>query len=603
VIDTGWDGDMGLFGEVRTVVERRPDGAVILRSAIPLPEQAQSMAHAFRATAAAAPDRMLAAQRDGDGWRELTYAEARAEADAAAQWLLDHRRGDDPLMIVSGNSIEHLVLTLAAFTAGIPVVPVSTAYSLLSADHQKLAAMARLVRPAFVFADAGTQFAGALKVVAAESEALTLTADGSGDVDVAELATTAPTEDVDRALAGVGPDTLAKILFTSGSTGHPKGVRNTHRMLTANMAMVRAAWPFLADEPPVLLDWLPWSHTFGGNHNVDLVLTYGGSLYIDDGRPTPELFDKTLRNLRDVRPTLSFDVPAAYALLLPALRADPELARQFLSRLRFVFFAASALPQHLWDGFEKLSGELGRPVPMTTSWGATETAPAATSANYPTGRSDCIGVPLPGVEIKLAPIGDKTEIRVRGPNVTPGYHNRPDLSAAAFDEDGFYRTGDAVRLIDPTDPGRGLQFDGRIAEDFKLLTGTWVRVGALRSRLLEHAQGLVRDAVLAGQDRSYVGALVWLAPAEARRLCGTDDAADPRVRDALRAALQRVNAVADGSSQCICRAVVLSEPASLDAGEITDKGYVNQRATLDRRAAAVELLYADPPAPEVCCAD
>jgi feruloyl-CoA synthase len=430
-------------------------------------------------------------------------------------------------------------------------------------------------------------------------------------VPFASLTATRPTPAVEAAFAELGPDSVAKILFTSGSTGHPKGVVNTHRMLTSNMAMLGTIWPFLEAEPPVLLDWLPWSHTFGGNHNLNLVLGNAGTLYVDDGRPVPALFDRTVRNLRDVQPTLSFNVPAGYAALVPVLEQDPELAASFFARLRFVFFAASALPQQLWERIEKLAASTGRPVPMTTSWGATETAPAATSAHYHSGRADCIGVPLPGVQIRLAPVGAKHEIRVKGPNVTPGYYRSPEATARAFDEEGFYRTGDAVRLIDPTDPALGVRFDGRIAEDFKLNTGTWVSVGTLRPQLLSASGGLVQDAVLTGQDEAFVGALVWLHPDTARRVAGVDPAgaADnpaalarhPAVLAGLADALGRLAAEAEGSAHVVERAMALTEPASLDTGELTDKGYVNQRAVLERRADAVRELYLDPPGGAVVC--
>lgn len=331
------------------------------------------------------------------------------------------------------------------------------------------------------------------------------------------------------------PDTVVKILFTSGSTGHPKGVLTTNRMLCANQQMMLQAWPFLAEEPPVLLDWLPWSHTFGGSHNLNMVLANSGSLWIDDGRPAPGLLERTLRNLGDVSPTIYFNVPAGYAALVPALEEDAELARRFFARLRIVFFAAAALPQQLWDRIERLAARLGASAQMTTSWGATETAPAATSAHFTSGRSDCIGVPLPGVRLKLAPVGDKLEIRVRGPNVTPGYHRRPDLTAAAFDDEGFYRTGDAVRLIDEAAPEAGLRFDGRIAEDFKLSTGTWVSVGTLRPALLSAADGLLQDAVLGGHDGDYVGALAWLNLAlQRRRVLVERLFADPPHRHVIR---------------------------------------------------------------------
>jgi feruloyl-CoA synthase len=421
----------------------------------------------------------------------------------------------------------------------------------------------------------------------------------------------------DRA-ATVGPGTIAKILFTSGSTGQPKGVLNTHQMMCANQQMIRQTWPFLTGEPPVLLDWLPWSHTFGGNHNVNQVIANAGTLWIDDGRPAPGMIERTVRNLADVSPTVYYNVPAGYAALLPFLERDRDLAVAFFARLRLVFFAGAALPQRLWDAIGELAVSVGSAAPMTTSWGATETAPAATSAHFAGGRADCIGVPLPGVDVKLAPVGDRLEIRVRGPNVTPGYAGRPDLTEAAFDSGGFYRTGDAVTLVDPGDPNAGLRFDGRIAEDFKLATGTWVRVGTLRPALLSASGGLLQDAVLAGQDAGFIGALGWLSPQRAVQVAGagsgasaadpaaaaTDPAAlvaDPAVRAEAARALDRYNAGRTGTSQQIRRLILLAEPPSLADGEITDKSYVNQRAVLRRRAGLVAALYAGDPPPEVIC--
>ena len=575
---------MALFAAPATTVEHRADGSIILASSQTLQPYSTSMGLLFREAAQVAPDRLFVAEREGDGWRTVTYGEARRQVDGLAQALIDRDAADRPVMILSANSIDHLLLTLACYTIGSPVVPVSTAYSLLDQSLAKVRDIAALVEPVVVFADDPEAYAKALDTVGGERAV------------IAEWAATTPTAAVEERLAGVGPDTIAKILFTSGSTGRPKGVINTHRMLCANQQMLRQIWPFLADEPPVLLDWLPWSHTFGGNHNMGLAIANGGTFYIDDGRPAPALVERTMRNLAEVRPTVYFNVPAGYVALLPYLERDRRLAEAFFSRLRFVFYAAAALPQPLWDGIAKLAASVGATAPMTTSWGTTETAPAATSAHFASGRSDCVGVPLPGVSIRLAPVGEKLEIRVKGPSITPGYFGRPDVTEAAFDEEGFYRTGDAVRLIDEADPNAGLRFDGRIAEDFKLATGTWVSVGTLRPALLSASEGLIQDAVLTGHDSDYVGALIWLDPARARRLAGedADPAHHPEVRAAIAATLGRLAASGAGSSRRIARALILTEPPYLAAGEITDKGYINQRAVLDRRAAAVRLLRTAP---------
>jgi feruloyl-CoA synthase len=555
------------------------------------------MAAAFRAGADRHPDRLLAAERAGDGWRTLTWGQAREAADRLAQGLIGAGLASRPIMILSGNSVDHLLLILAGYTCGAPLAPVTTAYSLASRDHAKLRAMAELVDPGLVFAADADEYAGALRAVSAPGRVLAANRAGGGlpVLPLGELTTTGPTGAVEEHAARVGPGTVGKILFTSGSTGTPKGVINTHEMMCTNQQMMRQAWPFLVEEPPVLLDWLPWSHTFGSNHNLNMILVNGGTLWIDDGRPAPALIGRTLRNLAEVRPNVYFNVPAGLSLLVPALEADPELARRFFTGLRLVFFAAAALPQALWDRIEALAASAGAPVPMTTAWGATETAPAATSAYFLSGRSDCIGVPLPGVELKLVPAGRKQEIRVRGPNVTPGYYRNPAATEAAFDSDGFYRTGDAVRFVDPARPDAGLLFDGRIAEDFKLATGTWVSVGTLRTALLSAGNGLIKDAVLAGHDGPYVAALAWVSADQE----GGPGA--PAVRAGCLRALDALNSAGSGSSQRIMRLLVMDEPPSLDGGEITDKGYINQRAVLERRMDLVARLYATDPAADVIC--
>ena len=578
------------FAEPRIEAEQRADGILILRSAEPLAAHPVSVVHSFRAGSEAHPDRLLVAERVGEDWARLTWGEARAQADAFAQGLLDRGLADRPVMVLSGNSRLHLVVALAAMTVGTPVVPTSVAYSLQSADHAKLRAMADLVDPAVVVAE-NASFADAVAAVAAGRTVLSPALPGALHPD--DLAAV-PTDEVDRRCAALKRGDVAKILFTSGSTGAPKGVLNTHGMLSANQQQIRQAWPFLVEEPPVLLDWLPWSHTFGGNHDTNLVLSNGGTLWIDDGRPAPGLVERTVRNLADARPTIYLNVPAGYATLLPHLERDEATARAFLSRLRLGFFAGAALPQQLWDRLQKLSSEHGGSMQMTTSWGLTETAPAATSAHFPITRSDSLGVPLPGVELALVPSGDKTEVRVRGANVTPGYYGRPDLTEAAFDEEGFFRTGDAVALADRDDVVAGLLFRGRIAEDFKLSTGTFVSVGTLRPQLLSASQGLVTDAVICGENGPEVTAMVWLHPEHAGR-CDDDGVPDDGLRADLVRTLERLAAAGGGSSQRVERLLVLREPAALDAGEITDKGYVNQRAVRERRAELVAQLSDEPP--------
>ncbi len=594
--------ELQTFAAPDIAMEHRDDGTIVLSSRQVPPPAQTSITAVLRARAAAHPERSLAAQRDAERrWVTLSYAEAQRSAEALARAFTGLGLGPDrPLMILSGNSIEHLLVSLGAYAAQIPVMPISVAYSLMSADHARIRAIAELTRPGLVFAEDTTAFAGALDALAPLVEGV-LAARGERPGALALdalLATNAGADEgVGRGgLAEPGPDTVAKLLFTSGSTGVPKGVINTHRMLASNQAMIRAAWPFLADEPPVMVDWLPWSHTFGGNHNLNLALFNGGTIHIDDGKPAPALFGRTLAALRDVPPTLYFNVPAGYALLAPALESDAELAERFFSRLRFMFYAAAALPDALAERLRVLARDhADHDVPLTSSWGTTETAPGATSTHYLGAPTGCIGVPIPGCTVKLAPVGDRLEIRVAGPNVTPGYFRAPELTAAGFDEEGFYRSGDAVRLIDEADPNQGILFDGRIAENFKLLTGTWVGAGALRMRLLS-AAGVLSDAVICGQDADYVAAMGWVNQAEARRLTGAiEDVAldDPALREHLADALRSLNAGA-GSASRVARLLLLERPPSLDAGEITDKGYLNQRRTLERRAAEVARLYAEP---------
>ena len=484
----------------------------------------------LRARAAEHPDRPLAAQRDvNDRWVELSYGEARVRADALAQAFVDLGLGPDrPVMILSGNSLEHLLVTLAGYTAGVPVAPISVAYSLMSADHARIKEIAELVKPGLVFADDAGPFGTALDAVAPlTGETLVARGERAGALRLDDLLATVPGPTLEDAFVAVGADTIAKLLFTSGSTAVPKGVINTHRMLCSNQAMLRQIWPFLETEPPILVDWLPWTHTFGANHNLNLVLFNGGTIYIDDGKPAPPLFPRTLAALRDIAPTVYFNVPAGFALLAPALERDDELARHFFSRLRFMFYAGAALPEALAIRLRDLAARVAdHEVPLTSSWGTTETAPAATSAHFTQAAIGCIGVPIPGVSIKLAPEDERLEIRVAGPNVTPGYYRAPELTAATFDEEGYYRSGDAGRLVDEDDPNQGVLFDGRVAENFKLMTGTWVTAGTLRLALLSAAR-VLSDAVICGHDREYVAALAWINQAEARKLLPSDEDVAP----------------------------------------------------------------------------
>ena len=595
-----------LFAAPAVSVTSRADGSQLAHSEVALQPYSRAVGEWLLSWADEAPTRVFLAERQAAGWRQVTYGEALAQVRALATWMLGHGLGADrPLMILSDNSIEHALLTLAAMQVGVPAVPVSPAYSLLSQDHAKLKAIVRTIAPGAIFVASAERFAPALAAIADSHGAILI--DGAGDSASADLGypallATTDTDLVDRAFRSVGPDTIAKILFTSGSTGVPKGVINTQRMLCASQQAKLQVWPFLARTPPVIVDWLPWNHTFGGNHNFNMVLRNGGTLYIDAGKAAPGLFDKTLENLREISPTIYFNVPRGYDFLVGALADDRALRDRFFQRLQVIFYAAAALPQHLWEALERLSKEaLGRPVPMVAAWGSTETAPLATDCHFQAEKSGVIGLPVPGCELKLVPAGGKLEIRVRGVNVTPGYWRQPAMTKAAFDEEGFYRIGDAVRWLDDRHPQAGLLFDGRIAEDFKLSSGTWVSVGSLRLRALEDLAPVAQDIVVCGHDRDDVRLLVFPNVAACRQLAGLEpqaplDAAlgSEAVREVVIEGLRRLRARASGASACAAAAMLLVEPPSIDAGEITDKGYINQGAVLQRRAALVASLYSTP---------
>ena len=598
-----------LFAPARVEVEPLAGGGMILRSPVPLSAPPRCLSVWLEEWAGRAPKRVFLAERAGapagEGWRTITFAETFDRVRAVAQALLDRRLAPSrPLLILAENGIDHALFALAAMHIGLPVTPVSTAYARLSRDFAKLSHIVDLVEPPLVYLDDASRYADALAAVDWRGAEFVSSRARDGQTAFAELAATRPTDAVERANAAVGPDTIAKILFTSGSTDLPKGVINTQGMMCSNQETIAQVWPFLKDEPPIIVDWLPWNHTFGGNHNLNMMLRNGGALYIDDGKPTPALIDRTVANLREVAPTIYFNVPRGYGMLLDRLEADEALNRTFFEKLRLIFYAGAALPQSLWARLEACSrAATGEVVPMVSSWGLTETAPMVTAVHFPIERAGVIGIPTPGNELKLKPSGDRLEMLVRGPNVTPGYWRRPDLTAQAFDEEGWFRTGDAARFEDPADPSKGIVFDGRVAENFKLSTGTWVNVGALRIAALAATSPLIEDAVVAGHDRDEVGLLAFVNLAACRGLCPDLSADCPpaqvlahaAVRDAVAAGLARHNAAGDGSSTTITRIILMSDPPSIDANEITDKGYINQRAVLQRRAALVEALYGEPP--------
>jgi feruloyl-CoA synthase len=583
------------------LVEPRAGGGFVLRSPQDLLPYPRHVSVPLRRWAAEAPGRTFLAERAGEGgFRTLTYGEAREQVDRLAQALLDRGLGPEaPLMILSDNGIDHALLTLGAMQAGVPASPISPAYSLQSKDFAKLRAIAAALAPGLCYASESARYGRALSALGLRP-AQVVTGDGGFGASLAELLTTAPRPEMERRYAELGPDAVAKVLFTSGSTGQPKGVINTQRMLCSNQQSIAQAWPFLAQRPPVVLDWLPWSHTFGANHNFGLVLFNGGTLTIDDGKPTPELLGRTLRNLREVSPTMYFNVPRGFDLLVPELEADGDLARAFFRDLDVLFYAAASLSGPMWERLEALSERArGERVLMLSAWGSTETAPMATTVHWEIRRAGVIGLPGAGTRLKLVPSGSKLELRVAGPNVTPGYWRRPDLTAAAFDEEGFFRMGDGGKLADPERPELGVLFDGRIAEDFKLASATWVHTGAVRLAVLAAAAPVAQDVAVAGLDREEIGLLVFPNAGACRALCG--GSAEPieallgrdEVRSALRESFARYNAEHPAGSQRIGRLLLVAEPPSIDAGEITDKGYLNQRAVLERRAALVDRLYAE----------
>jgi feruloyl-CoA synthase len=595
------------LGKLDVVLEKSADGVMHIRAAQPLGKYHRKLSDALEHWTKTAPERTFLAQRDSQGdWRKLSYAQVLSDVRRIGAALL--RRGlspDKPIVVLSGNDIEHALLGLAATYVGIPYAPISPAYSLMSSDFGKLRMIFELLTPGLVFVNDGGPFARALYAAVPDEIELVVARNPLGDRKTtlfSDLLGAPDDASINAAHDAVTPDTIVKFLFTSGSTGSPKAVINTHRMLCSNQAMLASGFAFVTDEPPVVVDWLPWSHTFGSNHNFNMVLTYGGSLYIDEGNPTPPGVPKTVRNLREIAPTIYFNVPKGYEALVAHFRADETLRRNFFSRLKVLFYAGAGLNQTTWDELTQLAVETtGERIIFLSSLGSTETSPLALACSWDFDRPGNIGVPTPGVELKLVPNEGKLEARLRGPHITPGYWRQHELTRDAFDEDGFYKIGDALKFVDPDDPGKGLLFDGRIAEDFKLSTGTWVSVGPLRARFIDHFAPYVRDVVFAGADRNFIAALVFPDIEACRKLGGlgpdastSDIVGAPGVRQKFAELLKKLAALSQGSSTRIARAILMADLPSMDRSEMTDKGSINQRAVLRNRASLVDELYGTP---------
>ncbi len=590
---SGFFDDSSQLAPPRTVKTDLGGGAFTLHHPEPLAPYARCVGEWLERWARETPDAPAFAEPAGSGWMVLTWSALRQQVGAVAQSLLDMKLPSGrPVVVLSDNSLDHLLLMLAALHVGRAVCTVSSGYSRLAqGEFSKIHGILQALQPALVYGSDAAVYGAPLVGCGVEGLVAVFSQGAdkhAGALPFSQLMATAETPAVRAAFDAVTPDTHAKYLLTSGSTGHPKVVINTHRMLCANQQMLAQTLRFLETDKPVLLDWLPWSHTFGGNHNVNMVLRNGGTMYIDDGKPLPGAIDKTLAHLREVQPTVYFNVPRGYEMMLPTLEADADLARRFFGSLKMVFYAGAGMPEATWKRLEAVAAKVrSEPLWLTTSWGSTETSPAITFANWKLDRPGVIGLPLPGATVKFLPNGGKLEMRVKGDHIFTGYRDNAAATKDAFDEQGFYKIGDAGYLLDESDATSGIVFNGRVAEDFKLTSGTWVSVGTLRVHVVNALAPLATDVVITGHDRSEIGALVFVT--DAARALPADTLAE-RIRAGLRA----LKAEGAGSSQTPARALVLPDAPNMAAGEITDKGYINQRLTLQRRAADVQALYAVP---------
>ena len=586
--------------------EIRPDGTILLRSKHRLSPTVARTGDWLHNWAGEAPDRVFIAERSGAGWREESYASMLGKVREVGTALLARGMGPEtPILVISGNGVDHGILALAAQYVGVPIVPVAEQYALVHGAHGRLREVASLIRPNMVFAVDAAQFGEALALDIFEGVEIVASRTGNrpGSRRVtafAELLKGDDSIDVDAAFAKVTPDTVGKILMTSGSTSSPKGVLTTHRMMCVNQTQLADALPFLRKRPPVIVDWLPWNHVFGGSHNFNMMLANGGSLYIDDGKPVKGLFERTVENLKLKTGTLAFNVPLGFGMLLSALEQDADLRRRFFEDLDLVFYAGASLPQETWSGLERMAMEVKGEIPlMTSSWGLTETAPAAMMQQEPAPRSGIVGVPVNGVTVKLIPDEDmRCEVRVKGPSIMPGYFSDPEKTAAAFDDEGFFITGDAMVFLDPDDPNKGMRFDGRISEDFKLQSGTWVRAAQLKLDMLSRLAPLAADLIITGADRKQIGVMIFPNVAELARegfeLTEEDGAiACSLLQGEIHRRLSERAREISGSSALVARAIVLAEPPSMPEGEMTAKGNLNIRKVLARREALLQRLYSD----------
>lgn len=584
--------------------QERPDGSILIWRSDALGPYPDKITERFVHWAETAPERTWMAERDEHGgWRKLSYGEAMARILAIAQAFLDFGlSAERPLIILSDNSIGHALVALAAQHVGIPSAAISPAYATASNDFDKLKDIAGQITPGLVFAEDAAPFHAAIAATFAPDVPVICLRNPPSDRPVhllSDLYRIEPGPAVDAAHAAVGPDTVAKFLFTSGTTGSPKAVIQTQRMLCSNQEMVADCYAFLREDPPIVVDWAPWNHTASGNKVFNMVIYHGGTFYIDKGRPTPAGISETIANLREVSPTWYFNVPAGYEMLVHAMRDDAVLRDTFFRDLKMLMYAGAGMAQHTWDSLMELSKQAGgEPVHIGTGLGSTETAPFSLYCTEPQDKPGNIGIPAQGITLKLVPLEDKFELRLKGPNVTPGYWRSPKLTAAAFDDEGFYMIGDAVKFAVDRDPRHGFFFDGRTAENFKLQTGTWVAVGKLRAQLVDQFGGLIRDAVITGADREELGALVVpFFPALRKLVAGSEDMSDaeilqrPEVRAALAEKLGAHARSASGSATRVMRILPLKDAPRFERGEVTDKGSINQRAMLSHRADLVAALY------------